>query len=70
MMQIPASPSVAIWDASGRLAYAGPYSLGSVCTSANSFVEPIIDQLIAGQYVENAGILAVGCYCPRAPPAP
>lgn len=63
MERIPASPSVAIWDAQGRLAYAGPYSLGMVCTSANSFVEPIIDKLIAGEQVEPFGMLAVGCYC-------
>lgn len=63
MDKIPASPSVAIWGADGRLAYAGPYSLGMVCTSANSFVEPIIDKLVAGQAVEPFGMLAVGCYC-------
>lgn len=64
MEKIPASPSVAIWGGDGRLAYAGPYSLGMVCTSANSFVEPIIDKLVAGQTVEPFGMLAVGCYCP------
>lgn len=63
MARIPASPSVAIWDADGRLAYAGPYSLGMVCTSANSFVEPVIDKLLAGERVVPSGILAVGCYC-------
>lgn len=63
MERIPASPSVAIWDADGRLAYAGPYSLGMVCTSANSFVEPIIDDLVAGREVRPFGMLAVGCYC-------
>ncbi len=63
MDDIPASPSVAIWDAAGRLAYAGPYSLGMVCTSANSFVEPIIDRLVAGEKVEPFSMLAVGCYC-------
>ena len=63
MERIPASPSVAIWDAQGQLAYAGPYSVGMVCTSANSFVEPIIDNLIDGQPVEPFGMLVVGCYC-------
>lgn len=63
MEKIPASPFVAIWDAKGRLAYAGPYSLGMVCTSANSFVEPIIDKLIAGETAEPFGVLAIGCYC-------
>lgn len=65
MESIPASPAVGIWDASGRLVYAGPYSLGMVCTSANSFVEPILDRLVAGETVnQRAGFLAVGCYCP------
>lgn len=62
---IPASPSVAIWDAEGNLAYAGPYSLGTVCTSANSFVEPVLDKLTNGEKVTpQGGLLAVGCYCP------
>jgi len=65
MEQLPASPSVAIWDGEGRLAYAGPYSLGMVCTSANSFIEPVIDDLVAGKHVaQSHGLLAVGCYCP------
>ncbi|QEI09258.1 thiol-disulfide isomerase [Pigmentiphaga aceris] len=66
MASIPASPFVAIWDAEGRLAFAGPYSLGVVCTSANSFVEPIIDKLVAGETTEPFGLLAIGCYCPWA----
>lgn len=61
--QIPASPAVAIWDREGHLAYAGPYSIGMVCNSANSFVEPILDRLVAGQTVRPRGLLAVGCYC-------
>ncbi|THT97819.1 thiol-disulfide isomerase [Lampropedia puyangensis] len=63
MENIPASPFVAIWDRNGKLAYAGPYSLGMVCTSANSFVEPLLDKLLRGEEVEPSGILAVGCYC-------
>ena len=61
--RIPASPAVAIWDREGRLAYAGPYSIGMVCNSANSFVEPILDKLVDGQTVRPRGLLAVGCYC-------
>ncbi len=61
---IPASPAVAIWDRHGHLAYAGPYSIGMVCNSANSFVEPILDKLVAGHTVRPRGLLAVGCYCP------
>ena len=62
--QIPASPAVAIWDRQGHLAYAGPYSIGMVCNSANSFVEPLLDKLVRGETVRPKGLLAVGCYCP------
>ena len=43
---LPASPAVAIWDRQGRLAYFGPYSEGAVCSSANSFIEPVLQALI------------------------
>ncbi len=58
-----ASPAVAIWNAEGRLAYLGPYSEGAVCTSANSFIEPVIEALLAGRPVDSTATLAVGCYC-------
>jgi hypothetical protein len=64
MERIPASPSVAIWAADGKLAYAGPYSQGLVCSSENSFVEPILNRLVAGEHVEPFPMVAVGCYCP------
>ena len=65
MERIPASPSMAIWGPDGKLAYAGPYSQGLVCSSTNSFVEPILDKLVAGQHVEPfPTTVAVGCYCP------
>lgn len=61
---LPASPAVAIWDRAGKLAYVGPYSEGATCTSSNSFIEPIIEALLAGRPVSSTGGLAVGCYCP------
>jgi Domain of unknown function (DUF6436) len=64
MERIPASPAIAIWAADGKLAYAGPYSQGLVCSSANSFVEPILNRLVAGEHVEPFAMVAVGCYCP------
>lgn len=62
--RLPASPAVAIWDRDGNLAYVGPYSEGAVCTSANSFIEPVIEALLAGRPLQSTGTLAVGCYCP------
>ncbi|OLF50862.1 DUF6436 domain-containing protein [Pseudomonas chlororaphis] len=62
--QIPASPAVAIWDRSGKLAYFGPYSEGLTCNSSNSFIEPILQALHEGRTVDATHTLAVGCYCP------
>lgn len=61
--QLPASPAVGIWDTQGRLAYIGPYSEGAVCRSDNSFVEPIIEALLAGREVRATNALAVACFC-------
>lgn len=60
---LPASPAVAIWDREGRLAYFGPYSEGALCTSSNSFIEPILEALAAGRPVRADSNLAVGCFC-------
>ncbi|WP_085676359.1 MULTISPECIES: DUF6436 domain-containing protein [unclassified Pseudomonas] len=64
--QLPASPAVAIWDRQGNLAYFGPYSEGAVCNASNSFIEPILQALLAGRRVTASNTLAVGCYCPWA----
>ncbi|RON03793.1 DUF6436 domain-containing protein [Pseudomonas brassicacearum] len=64
--QIPASPAVAIWDRSGKLAYFGPYSEGLTCNSSNSFIEPILQALSEQRPVSATHTLAVGCYCPWA----
>lgn len=61
--QLPASPAVAIFDRSGELAYFGPYSEGAVCTSSNSFIEPILEALKQGRRVAAANTLATGCFC-------
>ncbi|MDF3933543.1 DUF6436 domain-containing protein [Pseudomonas citronellolis] len=61
---IAASPSVAVWDRDGKLAYFGPYSEGATCTSANSFIEPVIQALVDGRKVQSPSTLATGCYCP------
>lgn len=60
---LPASPAVAIFDASGKLAYFGPYSEGAICTSDNSFVEPVLDALLQGRSVRAGSNLASGCFC-------
>ena len=62
--RLPAWPAVAICDLDGKLAYVGPYSEGATCTSSNSFIEPVLEALLAGRPVHSTGSLAVGCYCP------
>ncbi|RMQ45657.1 hypothetical protein ALQ04_03151 [Pseudomonas cichorii] len=61
--RITASPAVAIWDRTGKLAYFGPYSEGLTCNSGNSFIEPILNVLIEGRSVNTTNTMAVGCYC-------
>lgn len=60
---LPASPAVGIWDASGQLVYIGPYSEGAVCNSSNSFIEPVLEAVLAGRQVNATNSLAVGCFC-------
>ncbi|WP_437879530.1 DUF6436 domain-containing protein [Pseudomonas sp. LRF_L74] len=60
---LPASPAVAIWGRDGQLAYFGPYSEGALCSSDNSFIEPILEALVDGRPVKADSTLAVGCFC-------
>ena len=61
--ELPASPAVGIWDRNGELVYIGPYSEGAVCSSDNSFVEPIVEAVLAGRTVRATHSLAVACFC-------
>ncbi|SDS49202.1 hypothetical protein SAMN05216271_2041 [Halopseudomonas sabulinigri] len=59
----PGAPSIAIWDAQGNLAYVGPYSDGAHCTTDSSFVEPVVQALLAGRKVSITRQDAVACLC-------
>ncbi len=59
----PGAPSIAIWDAAGRLAYVGPYSDGMHCNSQSSFVEPVIRTLLSGRSVNITSQDTVSCLC-------
>ncbi|UAW98601.1 thiol-disulfide isomerase [Halopseudomonas nanhaiensis] len=59
----PGTPSIAIWDATGRLAYVGPYSDGVHCNSQSSFVEPVIRTLLSGRSVNITSQDTVSCLC-------
>lgn len=58
------APGVAIFDGQNRLAYLGPYAEGYFCGSGNSWVEPVIDQLLAGKKVHSLNLFTSGCFCP------
>jgi len=58
------SPSAALLDDSGQLAYFGPWSTGANCTVADGgFVESALDALSRGQNPQQVNTLAVGCFC-------
>ena len=59
----PGGPSVAIWDAAGQLAYAGPYSDGASCNQASSFIEPVLRALLQGRTVNAARYDTLACLC-------
>jgi len=61
---IPATPSVAVWDAQGELAYFGPYSSGMMCGSGQDFVSRVMDSLANTKNPKWINTAAVGCYCP------
>ncbi|MDB6061875.1 MAG: hypothetical protein JWM78_1978 [Verrucomicrobiaceae bacterium] len=61
---VPAFPAVAIWDASGKLAYFGPLAAGLDCGAASdSFVSATLRRLSRGQTPVAAPADAVGCFC-------
>lgn len=61
---IPASPSVAVWDQQGELAYFGPYSSGAVCGEGSDFVSRVVVELNQHRNPKWMNMLGVGCYCP------
>ncbi|WP_321349137.1 DUF6436 domain-containing protein [Halopseudomonas oceani] len=59
----PGAPSIAIWAADGSLAYVGPYSDGAHCSADSSFVEPVVQALLAGRKVDVTRQDVVACLC-------
>lgn len=59
----PGAPAVAIWDTTGALAYVGPYSDGAHCNRESSFIEPVIETLLAGRPVNVRAQDTVACLC-------
>lgn len=63
-LKIPATPSVAVWDKGGNLAYFGPYSSGALCGQGDDFVTRVMKELKQDKNPEWINMLGVGCYCP------
>lgn len=63
-ISVPASPAVAIWDKTGKLAYFGPYSSGMICGQGEDFVSRVVKRLDNNQNPEWINMLGLGCYCP------
>ena len=63
--KVPASPSVAVMDKSGRAVYFGPFSDQAACGSTAGFIEPVIENMIRGSESRQMNLLANGCFCRR-----
>ncbi|WP_156970543.1 DUF6436 domain-containing protein [Andreprevotia chitinilytica] len=64
-LTVPVSPATAVFDGSGHLAYLGPYSLDSFCsTTDNGPAERVLQGILAGSPVKLDSVAAVGCFCP------
>jgi hypothetical protein len=63
----PGAPAIAIWAADGSLAYVGPYSDGAHCSADSSFVEPVVQALLAGRNVNITRQDTVACLCDLPP---
>ena len=63
-LPIPASPSAAVLDEQGQLAYFGPYALGGVCKAdENGLIESVLNSMMAGFKPDHKFIGGFGCFC-------
>jgi hypothetical protein len=58
-----ATPAALVFDASGRLAYIGPYSDSAWCGTGAGFVENALERLIRRDKVTPQPVFARGCFC-------
>ncbi|GAW96869.1 MULTISPECIES: DUF6436 domain-containing protein [Colwellia] len=60
---IPATPSVAIFDAQGDIIYFGPYGQGLACSQTSGYAQTMLNNLIKGYKAHIIIKEAKGCYC-------
>lgn len=61
---VPSTPAILVLDATRQPAYFGPYHQDGICNSENSYLEPVLAALRAGQPVNIINTLVEGCFCP------
>lgn len=62
-LDIPAAPSVAVWNEKGDIAYYGPYSSGAICGTGKDFVSMVVNAISHNQNPALINMVGVGCYC-------
>ncbi|MDH4263838.1 MAG: DUF6436 domain-containing protein [Spirochaetia bacterium] len=63
---IPATPSVAIVNNSGKLIYYGPYSSDYYCgTGKDNYIDKIIDNMSQNILLPIINLSDFGCFCPN-----
>lgn len=60
---VPSTPAILLLDRDGKLAYFGPYHQAGICNSENSYLEPVLASLNAGEPVSILNTLVEGCFC-------
>ena len=60
---IPATPAVTLFNPAGALIYFGPYHQDGICSAENSYLEPVLAALQAGQSLTVLNTLVFGCFC-------
>ena len=60
-----ATPSVALVNDQGQLAYFGPYSDSLLCSLGDGLVEPLLDQMLQGYLPDVTHTTGVGCFCTK-----
>lgn len=61
---VPSTPAILVLDARRSLAYFGPYHQEGICSSENSYLEPVLEALRQGRPVNIVNTLVEGCFCP------
>lgn len=70
LRELPASPSLALYDHNKALSYFGPYGFGAFCTvREDGFLSGIIKQMQTGQSTSFINVVGDGCFCSWSQPS-